>query len=93
MPPALLICVENTFWDQDINGNHDGSYVELFEKSFTLYVESGMRDKTERDIIDILRNKQGELLVRDKGFKTMFYKFIVDHHLRKFFVSICNCHI
>ena len=56
--------------------------MELFKKSFTLYVESGMREKTERDI-DILRSEQGELLVT-KDFNAKFYKFIVDHYLRKF---------
>ena len=41
-----------------------------------------MREKTERDI-DILRSEQGELLVT-KDFNAKFYKFIVDHYLRKF---------
>ena len=76
---ALLICTENTFWD--ING--DGNFVELFEKSFTLYVESGVREMTERDV-DILKNEQGGFSVRDLDFSAKFYKFIVDHYLRKF---------
>ena len=50
--------------------------MKLFKKSFTLYVESGMREMTERDI-EILRNERnlshGE-----------FYKFIVNHYLGKF---------
>ena len=78
MPTALLICIENTFWDI----NRDGNFVELFKKSFTLYVESGLRAMTERDI-DVLRNEQGEFLVT-KDFNAKFYKFIVDHYLRKF---------
>ena len=83
MPTALLICIENTFWDI----NRDGNFVELFKKSFTLYVESGLRAMTERDI-DVLRNEQGEFLVT-KDFNAKFYKFIVDHYLRKFhFISI-----
>ena len=73
---ALLICIENTFWD--ING--DGNFVEQFKKSFTLYVESGMRDMTERDI-EILRNEQNYDLTQSHG---EFYKFIVNHYLRKF---------
>ena len=77
-PTALLICTENTFWD--ING--DGNFVELFKKSFTIYVESGLREITERDI-DILRNKEGEFEV-NKGFYGKFYDFIIDHYLRKF---------
>ena len=70
---ALLICIENTFWN--IEG--DGNFVELFKKSFTLYVESGLRENTERDI-QILRNEQGPLNDGE------FYKFIVNHYLGKF---------
>ena len=70
---ALLICIENTFWN--ING--EGNFVELFKKSFTLYVESGMREMTERDL-QILRNEQ------DPPSHGEFYKFIVKHYLGKF---------
>ena len=80
--------MENTFWELDINRHHDGNFVELFKKSFTLYVKSGMREKTERDI-DVLRNEEGELLVTE-DFNAEFYKFIVDHYLRKFFISNCT---
>ena len=70
---ALLICMENTFWN--ING--DDKFVKVFKKSFTLYVESGRREMTERDI-EILRNDQGEISASG------LYEFIVDHYLRKF---------
>ena len=56
--------------------------MELFKKSFTLYVESGLREMTERDI-DMLKNGQGEFSVT-KDFNAKFYKFIVHHYLRKF---------
>ena len=62
--------------------------MKQFKKSFKLYVKSGMKRKTERDI-DILRNEEGELLVTE-DFNVEFYKFIVDHYLRKFFVSNCT---
>ena len=71
---ALLICTENTFW----HINRDGNFVELFEKSFTLYVESGLREMTERDI-QILRNERGP------PSHDEFYKFIVNHYLGKFY--------
>ena len=39
---------------------------------------------TERDI-EILINEHGEILAhRDLDFEAKFYKFIVDHYLRKF---------
>ena len=57
--------------------------MELFKRSFTLYVESGMREMTERDI-DILRNEQGRFSLEDSDFNAKFYKFIVVHYLRKF---------
>jgi hypothetical protein len=89
IPPALLICTENTFWD--ISGLGDGSFVELFKKHFTsYYVESGMREMVEIDI-EMLRNKQGGFSVT-KDFKTKFYKFIVDHYLRKFHLSCFYFH-
>ena len=78
IPTALLICTENTFWDM----SRDGNFVELFKKSFTLYVESGMSERMKIDI-DILRNDQGEFLVTEV-FKARFYRFIVEHYLRKF---------
>ena len=61
--------------------------MELFKKSFTLYVESGLREMTERDI-DILRNEQGGFSVEDWDFIAKFCKFIVDHYLRKFHCSV-----
>ena len=79
MPTAVLICTENTFWDI----SRDSNFVELFKKSFTLYVESGLREMMEMGIIDILRDKKGIFLVT-KDLKAKFYKFIVDHYLRKF---------
>jgi hypothetical protein len=81
MLTALLICMENTFWNISIG--RDGNFVKLFKKSFALYVESGMRMKTEADV-DILRN---ELLVEGpvtEGFKAKFYEIIIEHYLRKF---------
>jgi len=79
---ALLICMENTFWD--LSRLENGKFVELFQNSFMLYVESGMVKMVERDI-DILKIEQGEVLVKDyrnfKDFKAKFYKFIVDHYL------------
>jgi hypothetical protein len=80
IPIALLICTENTLWDISRDGARN--FVELFKKSFTSYVESGMSKMVERDI-DILRNEQGGFLVTE-DFKAKFYKFIVDHYLRKF---------
>ena len=92
VPTALLICMENTFW----NVTKDGGFVELFEKSFTSYVENGMMQLVETDI-DILRDEQGGFSPRvTKDFNAKFYKFIVDHFLRKllsFIVSICTRHI
>jgi hypothetical protein len=78
IPTALLICTENTFWDISSNGN----FAELFKKSFTSYVESGMEEMVEIDI-DVLRNEQGGFSVT-KDFEAKFYKFIVDHYLCKF---------
>jgi hypothetical protein len=82
IPIALLICTENTFWDNSRDGTRN--FVELFKKSFTSYVKSGMREMVERDI-DILRNEQGASgFSVTEDFKAKFYKFIVDHYLCKF---------
>jgi hypothetical protein len=80
VPIALLICIENTFWVISRDGTQN--FVELFKISFTSYVESGMSKMVERDI-DQLRNEQGGFSVTE-DFKAKFYKFIVDHYLRKF---------
>ena len=56
-----------------------------------------MREKTERDIDILLRNGRSELLALlaqvTKDFNAEFYKFIVDHYLRKFFVPNYPWHI
>ena len=54
--------------------------MELFNKSFTLYVESGMSKKMEADI-DILRNEGGHLVTKE--FKVKFCKIIMEHFLCK----------
>ena len=78
IPTALLICLENTFWNPTVrDGNFN--FVGLFKKSFALYVESGMWMKMEA-AIDIMRNEQGGCLVT----KEEFFKFIIEHYLRKF---------
>ena len=77
MPTALLICMENTFW----NISRDGNFVELFKKSFTLYVESGTRKKVEADIA-ILSNQSGHPATDE--FKAKFCKIIIEHYLCKF---------
>ena len=76
---VLLICTENTLW----NISRDSTFVELFKKSFTLYVESGKREIVERDM-DKLRKEQGEFLVTE-DLNTKFYRFIVDHYLCKYY--------
>ena len=78
---ALLICMENTFW----NIRTDVNFVDLFKTSFMLYVESGMRKKMEA-AIDILRNEQGGSPVIE-DFKEWFFKIIIEHYLRKFHCS------
>ena len=76
--------MENTFWN--INDG-DGDFVKVFKKSFTLYVKSGKREMTKRDI-EILKNEKGEIFTCDSSpgdsDYAKFYKFIVDHYLRKF---------
>jgi hypothetical protein len=71
--------MENTFWD--ISRDDDSDFVELFKKSFTLYIESGTRKEMEVDI-DILRNQSGCPATNE--FKAKFYKIIIEHCLRRF---------
>ena len=75
MSTALLTCMENTFWNIS-----DGNFVELFKKSFTLYVESGKKKKMEVDI-DILVN-QCQPWTMD--FAAEFYKIVIKNSLCKF---------
>ena len=85
MSTALLICIENTFW----NVNRDGNFVESFKKSFTLYVESGMRKKMEANL-DMLRNQGGHPATNE--FKAEFFGVVVEHYLCKFhcfFLHLC----
>jgi hypothetical protein len=81
MPTALFICMENTFW----NISRDNNFVELFKKSFTLYVDSGIRKKVEA-AIDGLINEQGGWMVTE-DFKAKIFKVIIEHYLRKFHCS------
>ena len=77
-----MVDTTNPVQDRDNTEDATGNFVELFKKSFTSYVENGMRQLVEKDI-DILRNEEGGFSVT-KDFKAKFYKFIVDHYLRKF---------
>jgi hypothetical protein len=84
MPTALLICMENTFWNQD------GNFVNSFKKSFTLYVESGTRKQVEADI-DILGYPSGHLETDE--FNKKFCKIVIEHDLRKlycFYLHLSN---
>ena len=70
--------------DHDVCMKLNGDFVELFKKSFRLYVESGMIKKVE---VDILRDEQGgRLVTKDSDWhcKAEFYKFITGRYLRKF---------
>ena len=84
MPTALLICMENSFW----NISSDGNFVKLFKKSFTLYVESGTREKVEADIENLghpNRYWDSEATeLEDSEYKEKFLKIIMEHNLRKF---------
>jgi hypothetical protein len=67
--------MENTFWNST-----DGNLVEMFKKSFTLYVDSGMKKTTEA-VIDELRIQDGGY--RTQEFMAEFCKLIIDHCLCK----------
>ena len=89
MSTALLICLENSFWDMThINGD-DVNFMESFKRSFKLYVESGTRKKVEASIT-LLRNEQGgrRLVTDSTDFRGKFYKLITEHLLRKFRCSL-----
>ena len=77
MPTALLICMENTFW----NISSDGNFVKLFKKSFTLYVESGTREKVEADIENLGSYWDSKAT---EEYKEKYLKIIMEHNLRKF---------
>lgn len=80
---ALLLCMENTFWNIDTDTN----FVDLFKTSFTLYVESGIRKEMEV-AIDGLRNEQSGWMAT-KAFKAKFRKIIIEHCLREFHKFYC----
>ena len=84
MPTALLICMENTFWNIG-----DGNFVKSFKKSFSLYIESGTRKATEADIalLPLANQSQTYLFLSSSEldeFMAKFHKIILDHCLRKF---------
>jgi hypothetical protein len=76
MPIALLICLENSFWSRK-----GGEFVELFKKSFKLYVKSGTRKKVEA-AVNILINEEGGCLTTE-DFNAKFYMIISEHFLCK----------
>jgi hypothetical protein len=69
--------MENSFW----NCHTGGDFVDWFQKSVTLYVESGMRKKVEVAVKMLVYNPVEPL---GPGFKKEFLKIIMDHYLRKF---------
>ena len=93
IPTALLICMENTFWNTSSTGV---DFVDLFHASFTFYVESGIRKKMEAEI-DKLTTEQGGLrCLGPEDFQAEFYKIIKDHYLRKihcFYLHLDSTHL
>ena len=79
MLTALLICMENTFW----NISTGDGFVKLFKKSFALYVESGIKKKTEAGL-DLLRKELKGGHPVSKDFEENFYRFILEQYLCKF---------
>ena len=69
--------MENTFW------NMDGDFVEMFKKSFALYVESGTMEKVVA-AIDLLRCEPGGHQMTRDDFKNKLFKIVTDYFLRKF---------
>ena len=69
--------MENTFW----NISSDGNFVKLFEKSFTLYAESGTREKVEAHIENLGSYWDSKAT---EEYKEKFFKIIMEHYLRKF---------
>ena len=91
MLTALLICMENTFW----NVSKAGNFVELFKKSFALFVKSGMKKKMEADI-EILRSElvvEGGYPVVTEDFKAKFHRIVTAQYLRKFHRDCFYLHI
>ena len=74
MATAVLICMENSFWNR-----RDGDFVESFKKSFTLYVDSGMRKKAEAEIDELGGESK---LLASEDFNARFRKLIIEHFLR-----------
>ena len=56
--------------------------MESFKKSFTLYVDSGMRKKAEAEI-EKLRGENKDKDLASEDFKASFRKLIIEHYLRK----------
>ena len=81
MPTVLLVCMENTFW----NTSRDDSdnFMELFKKSFTLYVESGSMKKMEADLDTLVGNQGGysrlTTNLKLEKFRAEFCKIIIEH--------------
>jgi len=75
---ALLICMENCFWDISSGKFY---FVASFKKSFTIYVASGMMEKVAKDIVMLGNEQSGFLVTEDSEFNAKFYRFIVDHYL------------
>lgn len=77
---AILICMENSFWNQHTSSN----FLDWFKNSFTSYVDSEMGKKMEVDIDSMLGGEQGVYQV-DNEFKEKLYKIVMDHYLCKFY--------
>ena len=91
IPTALLICMENTFWNISTHAGRDGNFVKLFKKSLALYVESGTKKNTAA-AIDMLRNDLGGDQVTE-DFKEKYFKIITEHYLGKFHCPFYTQHI
>ena len=91
---ALLICIENTFWNTGITKT-DANFLDLFKASFAFYVESGTKEIVEAEIDLLTRSHQLKDGPATEEFKAMFCKMVIEHFLpeRRSHFSIRTPHI
>ena len=75
-PAAILICLENSFWNQ----SKTITFIESFQEAFKLYTQTGVREKAETSI-KLLEDYPPQYSSTSEPFQSALLKTLLQHRL------------
>jgi len=73
---AILICLENSFWNQ----SKTVTFIDSFQKAFKLYTQTGVREKAETSL-KLLKDYPSQYSSTSEPFKSALFTTLLQHRL------------